>query len=75
MDWILSSKFQKHATSKNGIMRPLSLLLSELWPIYLFQDFPTRILGGEFFKAFLCWILSNNFFEVFLCGIFDTNTI
>ena len=44
-------KYPKNTTSKNGIIRPLSLLLSELWPIYWFQDFITKILGCEFFEV------------------------
>ena len=30
---LIEERDQKHATSKNGLCRPLSLLLRELWPI------------------------------------------
>ena len=39
-------------TSKNCIIMPLSLLLSELYSIYWFRDFTTRALDGEFFGVF-----------------------
>ena len=45
-------KCQKNTTSKNGIIGPLSLILSDLWPIYWFWDFVTHILGNEFFYVF-----------------------
>ena len=45
-------KYKKITTSKNGINKPLSLLLSELWPLYWFRDFTTQILGGEFQEVF-----------------------
>ena len=50
--WYNLQKYHKNTTSKNGIIRPLSLLLSELWPIHWFQEFTIRILCGELFGVF-----------------------
>ena len=58
-------KNHTYITSKYDIIRPLSLLLGELWPIYCLRDFTKRILIDDLMSYFLCWIFGNEFFEVF----------